>query len=69
MKITRKEDIVVRMGSDEFIIFVPSMQRLETTKLIKQFSNHVHNLVAYFPTHVSVSISGAVYPKAGETLI
>jgi diguanylate cyclase (GGDEF)-like protein len=68
MKITRKEDIVVRMGGDEFIIFVPSMQRLETIKLIERFSNHIHNLAASFPAHVSVSIGSAVYPEAGETL-
>ncbi|WP_235496992.1 GGDEF domain-containing protein [Aneurinibacillus migulanus] len=67
-KATRKEDMIIRIGGDEFVILIPSTQKIEAITLPRHFKCHLHNSVSPFTIHISISIGHATYPEAGETL-
>lgn len=66
---TRHEDIVGRIGGDEFIIFLPSVRpEQDVTAYAKRFCDGIQNL-EYFQTlntAVSVSIGVVVSSLRGE---
>ncbi|AMA74196.1 MULTISPECIES: GGDEF domain-containing protein [Aneurinibacillus] len=63
-----KGEVVVRWGGDEFVLLIPCTEKIESHKVIKRISNHIHPLSKKWGIDLSVSVGSAVYPDDGKSL-
>jgi diguanylate cyclase (GGDEF)-like protein/PAS domain S-box-containing protein len=67
----RKEDVVVRMGGDEFIVVLPSVKRLEAISELASRINDALSVPVVLEGHAlvtTVSIGVSLYPRDGADM-
>lgn len=67
-KSVRKTDIVARWGGDEFLIFLPDVQKKEDLDQMLERIHHNLKKLSFHDVKISVSIGAALYPKHGKCL-
>ena len=64
-KIFRKDDLIGRLGGDEFIIFIPDMTNQDVLK--EKADNLLKNIAGSEDIPFTISMGAAAYPESGKT--
>ncbi|TVY10891.1 GGDEF domain-containing protein [Paenibacillus cremeus] len=65
---SRKQDLVVRWGGDEFIVVAPAVDEMYAYILPELIERDLHHTSQKIKIDISLSIGQAVYPNDGRTL-
>lgn len=71
VKLTRKSDLVVRWGGDEFLFVTPNLDKESVTKLIEHINNAAQLELSEFNNdnmQLGISIGFATFPEDGHEL-